>query len=90
MAAKPLRPEPMNVTTNHPKVKLNLTLASPLFVAGDYICGKMEMDCRADKGLGIGSMIIELFAFQGKRQKPKSPIHLHNKLKLRLQRRTPL
>ncbi|KAF5341588.1 hypothetical protein D9758_014091 [Tetrapyrgos nigripes] len=64
MAAKPLRPEPMNVTTNHPKVKLNLILASPLFVAGDYICGKMEMDCRADQGLGIGSMMVELFAFQ--------------------------
>ncbi|KAK7461662.1 hypothetical protein VKT23_008089 [Stygiomarasmius scandens] len=64
MASKPLRPEPMNVTTNHPKVKLSLTLASPLFVAGDTICGKMEMDCRADKGLGIGLMMVELFAFQ--------------------------
>ncbi|THU88985.1 hypothetical protein K435DRAFT_865764 [Dendrothele bispora CBS 962.96] len=63
-SSKPLRPEPMNVTTNHPKVKLSLMLASPLVVAGDEICGKMEMDCRADQGLGIGVMMVELFAFQ--------------------------
>ncbi|KAJ3740972.1 hypothetical protein DFH05DRAFT_1580164, partial [Lentinula detonsa] len=57
-------PEPMNATTHHPKVNVSLTLAEPYFVAGDYISGKMEMDCKADKGLGIGVIVIELFATQ--------------------------
>ncbi|KAJ8077578.1 hypothetical protein PM082_002010 [Marasmius tenuissimus] len=63
-AAKPVRPEPMNVTTHHAKVRVSLSLSDPLFVAGDAITGKMEMDCRADKGLGIGVMMVELFAIQ--------------------------
>ncbi|KAJ3786288.1 hypothetical protein GGU10DRAFT_352318 [Lentinula aff. detonsa] len=62
--ANPSRPEPMNATTHHPKVNVSLTLAEPYFVAGDYISGKMEMDCKADKGLGIGVIVIELFANQ--------------------------
>lgn len=63
--ANPSRPEPMNATTHHSKVKVSLTLAEPYFIAGEYISGKMEMDCNADKGLGIGVMMIELFAIQG-------------------------
>ncbi|KAJ4479137.1 hypothetical protein J3R30DRAFT_2722861 [Lentinula aciculospora] len=62
--ANPSRPEPMNATTHHPKVIVSLTLGEPYFVAGDYISGKMEMDCKADKGLGIGVILIELFATQ--------------------------
>ncbi|KAF5381196.1 hypothetical protein D9757_007889 [Collybiopsis confluens] len=58
------RPEPMNATNNHPKVKVSLTLAEPYSIAGGYISGKMEMECKADKGLGIGIMMIELFAVQ--------------------------
>ncbi|KAJ7068875.1 hypothetical protein B0H15DRAFT_871713 [Mycena belliarum] len=58
------RPEPMNATTHHSKVKVSTTLASPVFVAGGNITGKMEMECRADKGLGIGVMMVELFAIQ--------------------------
>ncbi|KAJ7189489.1 hypothetical protein GGX14DRAFT_609147 [Mycena pura] len=58
------RPEPMNATTHHSKVKVSLTLAKPAFVAGSYISGKMEMECRADTGLGIGIMMVELFAIQ--------------------------
>ncbi|GLB44770.1 hypothetical protein LshimejAT787_1801070 [Lyophyllum shimeji] len=41
-----------------------MTLAHPIFVAGKFISGKMEMECRADKGLGIGIMMVELFASQ--------------------------
>ncbi|KAL0565764.1 hypothetical protein V5O48_016257 [Marasmius crinis-equi] len=63
-ATKPVRPEPMNVTTHHAKVRVSLSLSDPLFVAGDAITGKMEMECRADKGLGIGVMMVELFAIQ--------------------------
>ncbi|KAJ3965637.1 hypothetical protein EV361DRAFT_938411 [Lentinula raphanica] len=62
--ANPSRPEPMNATTHHSKVNVSLTLAEPYFVGGDYISGKMEMDCKADKGLGIGVIMIELFATQ--------------------------
>ncbi|KAJ7035304.1 hypothetical protein C8F04DRAFT_1233739 [Mycena alexandri] len=58
------RPEPMNATSHHSKVKVSMTLGNPVFVAGSYISGKMEMECRADKGLGIGVMMVELFAIQ--------------------------
>ncbi|KAF9262453.1 hypothetical protein L218DRAFT_1000663 [Marasmius fiardii PR-910] len=66
MATKPgpIRPEPMNVATNHAKVRISLSLSDPSFIAGDAITGKMEMECRADKGLGIGVMMVELFAIQ--------------------------
>ncbi|KAJ7730809.1 hypothetical protein B0H16DRAFT_210102 [Mycena metata] len=58
------RPEPMNATSHHSKVKVSMTLGNSVFVAGTYISGKMEMECRADKGLGIGVMMVELFAIQ--------------------------
>ncbi|TFK73318.1 hypothetical protein BDN72DRAFT_956714 [Pluteus cervinus] len=56
--------EPMNASPHHPKVKVTLGLGSPLFVAGAEVTGKMEVDCRADKGLGISVMMVELFAIQ--------------------------
>lgn len=59
------RPEAMNVTHRHAKVGLSLTLAESLIVAGNDLCGKMEMECRADKGLGIGMIVVELIAIQG-------------------------
>jgi len=58
------RPEPMNAMPFHPKVKVSLTLSDPTFVAGNVISGKMEMECKADAGLGIGIMMVELFATQ--------------------------
>ncbi|KAJ7503300.1 hypothetical protein B0H11DRAFT_2187766 [Mycena galericulata] len=58
------RPEPMNAVSHHPKVKVSTTLANSVFVAGEYISGRMEMECTADKGLGIGVMMVELFAIQ--------------------------
>lgn len=57
--------EPMNASPHHPKVKVNVTLTDPLFVAGSSVTGQMEVDCRADKGLGLSVMMIELFAVQG-------------------------
>ncbi|KAF8637756.1 hypothetical protein AX17_002598 [Amanita inopinata Kibby_2008] len=62
--ALPERPEPMNVVTHHSKVKVSITLPDPTFVTGRYMSGKMEMECRADKGLGIGVVMIELFGIQ--------------------------
>lgn len=55
----------MNASPHHSKVNVSMTLANPLFVAGTHISGKMEMECRADKGLGISVMMVELFATQG-------------------------
>jgi hypothetical protein len=59
------RPEPMNAITSHPKVKVSITVSDSTFVAGKYVSGKMEMECRADKGLGIGVIMVELFGIQG-------------------------
>jgi hypothetical protein len=59
------RPEPMNASPYHSKVKISLSQADSIFVAGTHVTGKMEMDCRADQGLGIGIMMVELFATQG-------------------------
>lgn len=59
------RPEPMNASPHHAKVKLTLHQADTIFVSGTHVTGKMEMECRADQGLGIGVMMVELFATQG-------------------------
>lgn len=58
------RPEPMNASPHHAKVKLTLHQADTIFVSGTHVTGKMEMECRADQGLGIGVMMVELFATQ--------------------------
>ncbi|KAG6841348.1 hypothetical protein C0991_012173 [Blastosporella zonata] len=59
------RPEPMNSSPHHSKVKVSMTLANPIYVAGKFVAGRMEVECRADIGLGIGVMMVELFALQG-------------------------
>ncbi|KAH7884831.1 hypothetical protein F5I97DRAFT_1507385 [Phlebopus sp. FC_14] len=60
------RPEPMNASPHHSKVKVTLTLSDPVFVSGGNISGKMEVESRADLDavLGIGVMMVELFAIQ--------------------------
>lgn len=60
------RPVPMNASPHHSKVKVSLTLSDPVFVAGNNISGKMEVECRGDGefGLGIGLIVVELFAIQ--------------------------
>ncbi|KAI0791168.1 hypothetical protein C8Q75DRAFT_756975 [Abortiporus biennis] len=60
--AQQMRPEPMNASPNHPKVKTTLKFADAQFVAGSFIAGKMEMECKTDKGLGIGIIMVELVA----------------------------
>jgi hypothetical protein len=57
--------DPMNASPHHSKVKVSLMLADTVFVAGAFVTGKMEMECRADKGLGINHMMVELLAIQG-------------------------
>ncbi|KAH7926359.1 hypothetical protein BV22DRAFT_1063091 [Leucogyrophana mollusca] len=60
------RPEPMNASPYHSKVKVSLTLSDSIYVAGGNVSGKMEVECRADadSGLGIGVIMVELFAIQ--------------------------
>lgn len=59
------RPEPMNASPHHPKVRVTCTLSDPLYVAGGFIAGKMEVECRTDKGLGLGVIMAELSAVEG-------------------------
>ena len=59
------RPEPMNASPHHSKVKVSLALGHSIFVAGEHVTGKMEVECRADKGLGIGIIMVELFGIEG-------------------------
>ena len=59
------RPEPMNASPHHPKVKVTCKLSDPLYVAGGFIAGKMEVECRTDKGLGLGVIMAELSAIEG-------------------------
>ena len=59
------RPEPINATHAHSKAKLSLFFADSLFVAGEHVSGKMELECKAERGLGIGDIKVELFAIQG-------------------------
>lgn len=55
----------MNTTTHHSKVNVTLEFSDPLYVAGHEVTGKMDVECKADKGLGLSMVMIELFAMQG-------------------------
>jgi hypothetical protein len=55
----------MNASPHHPKVRVTCKLSDPLYVAGSLIAGKMEVECRTDKGLGLGVIMVELFAVEG-------------------------
>ena len=69
----------MNSSPHHPKVKVSTTVPdNGLFVAGTHVSGKMEMECRADKGLAIGDMMVELFATQGLSQRHKKVVISHS------------
>lgn len=84
MAAAPQsRPEPMNVVTHHAKVRTTLRFAEQLFVAGGMVTGKMEMECKADKGLAIGVIMVELYAIEGasrlnRRKSSSNLIHIQS------------
>jgi hypothetical protein len=54
----------MNATPHHSKVKVSVTLSDPFYIAGDAVTGKMELESRADKGLGLGIIMVELAAMK--------------------------
>jgi hypothetical protein len=55
----------MNASPHHSKVKVALTLSDHIYVAGGLVTGKMEVQCRADNELGLGTIMVELFAIEG-------------------------
>lgn len=55
----------MNTTSHHPKVNVALEFSDPLYVSGGEVTGKMEVESKLDKGLGLGTIMVELFAIQG-------------------------
>lgn len=55
----------MNATSSHAKVKTTLRFANQSVVSGEFVAGKMELECKADKGLGVGMIMVELLAFEG-------------------------
>lgn len=65
MALQHDRPQLMNSSPTHPKVKISMDFSDPLFVGGTHVCGQLAMECRADKGLGISGMMVELFGTEG-------------------------
>ena len=66
----------MNASPHHPKVKVTCILSDPLYVAGGLVAGKMEVECRTEKGLGLGIVMVELFAIEG--QLHCLPSHLYS------------
>lgn len=56
----------MNATPYHSKVRLSVTLSDKFYIAGDAITGKMELESRADTGLGLGIIAVELVAIEGR------------------------
>ncbi|CAE6411638.1 unnamed protein product, partial [Rhizoctonia solani] len=63
-AAKPGRQEVMNAGPHHAKIKVTAHVTSAVYVAGSEISGKIDVECRAEKGLGLGTIMVELMAFQ--------------------------
>jgi hypothetical protein len=56
----------MNATPHHSKIKVSVTLSDSFYIAGDAVTGKMELESRADKGLGLGIIMVELVAIEGR------------------------
>ena len=55
----------MNASPYHSKVRVSLKFADTQFAAGGSVTGKMELECKAEKGLGIGVIMVELYAIEG-------------------------
>jgi hypothetical protein len=55
----------MNAGPHHSKVRVTLALADNVFVAGQEVCGKMSVECRSDKSVGIGTISVDLHGVQG-------------------------
>ena len=60
------RPEPMNATPHHSKVKVSVTLSDSFYIAGSVVTGKLALESRTDKGLGLGIIMVELVAIEGR------------------------
>ncbi|KZS92003.1 hypothetical protein SISNIDRAFT_129998 [Sistotremastrum niveocremeum HHB9708] len=77
----PGRLEAMNASPTHSKLRVRITLSAPWFVAGGDITGKMEVECRADRMIGVGSIMVELIATEELVSKAHSAtscfIHFH-------------
>ncbi len=63
----------MNASPYHSKVKVTLKFADTQFAAGDMVTGKMELECKAEKGLGISVIMAELYAVEGELYHDFSP-----------------
>lgn len=59
--------EPMNVTSSHPKLRVTLRFADSQFISGDVVSGKMEVECKAERGLAVSVIQVELFGIEGAR-----------------------
>ena len=55
----------MNASPYHSKVRVSLKFADTQFAAGGSVTGKVELECKAEKGLGIGVIMVELYAIEG-------------------------
>lgn len=55
----------MNTTSHHAKMRTSLRFAEDTFVSGGVVAGKMEVESKADKALGIGIIMVELLATEG-------------------------
>ncbi|KAH9847837.1 hypothetical protein C2E23DRAFT_889619 [Lenzites betulinus] len=62
--AQQTRPEPMNASPYHSKVRVSLKFADTQFAAGGTVTGKIELECKTEKGLGIGVIMVELYAIE--------------------------
>ncbi|KZW03645.1 hypothetical protein EXIGLDRAFT_758985 [Exidia glandulosa HHB12029] len=58
------RLEPMNASQHHSKVKVTVETAQTVFVAGEDVKGVVHVETRADTGLGISVIQVELIAVQ--------------------------
>lgn len=72
----------MNATSQHAKVRASLQFADQTFVSGDVVAGKMEVECKIDKGLAMGVIMVELLAFEGVWSEPVGVLCAHYELEL--------
>lgn len=56
----------MNAGPHHAKLRVTAHVAAPVYVAGTDITGKIDVECRTEKGLGLGTIMVEFMAIQGK------------------------
>ncbi len=68
--ASQTRPEPMNASPYHSKVRVTLKFSDTQFPAGSMVTGKVELECKAEKGLGISVIMVELYAIEGEIIRP--------------------